>query len=251
MTRRSRSASLGRSIVAGSPASRSSGSTTRRGAIGGSLRARLTAAFSGVALLSTALTLGFHDRELRRDLETAAVARLETSAEAVRLLAERHLGALAARYAAASSSRWLRDLMERSDRPALDDFADRIRARNSAARILFVNPEQEVIGRAGERFPEDRLASMRGQKLLEHDGAAYAAVSVPIRSGDRTLGRILAVEPVGSQTVSAWSKLCGARVLSGICHTSTCLPRSTGTGWRCRPDISCSRRTGRASSASL
>jgi methyl-accepting chemotaxis protein len=185
----------------------------RPGAIGGSLRARLTVAFSGVALLSTALTLGIQDRELRRDLEAAAEARLATSAEAVRLLSERHLGALAARYAAASSSRWLRQLMEHPDREALDEYAARIRARNSAARIVFTNLAHEVIGSAGERFPADRLASLRGQKLLEHDGAAYAAVSVPIRSGDQTLGRIVAVEPLGSQTVAAWSKLCGALVI--------------------------------------
>jgi methyl-accepting chemotaxis protein len=213
VTRRSRSAPLERSTVAESPGPGSPAPAAGSRRSGGSLRARLTAAFSGVALLSTALTLGFHDRELRRDLETAAGARLETSAAAVRLLSERHLGALAARYAAASSSRWLRDLMDPPDRQGLDEFAARVRARNGAARIIFVDSAHALIGSAGELFPEDRLAPLRGQKLVEYDGAAYAAVSVPIRSGDRTLGRVIAVEPLGSQTVAAWSKLCGARVL--------------------------------------
>ena len=153
---------------------------------GSSLRARLTAAFSGVALLSTALTLGLHDRALTRDLEAAALTRLEVSAESVRLLSERHLGALSARYAAASSSRWLRDLLRVPDRQGLDDFALPVGGapRETALRWLREHEQLERGWYAGAGGYVDAdgggelAVSLRSALLRDGDADVFAGAGI-------------------------------------------------------------------------
>ena len=138
---------------------------------GSSLRARLTAAFSGVALLSTALTLGFHDRALTRDLEAAAVTRLEASAEAVRLLSERHLGALDPEVSGSAGGAFPADLL----------------------RTLR---GQKLLGHAGAAYAVVSVPIRSGERVLGRIIAAEAIGSQTVAAWSKLCGaRVLFADP--------------------------------------------------------
>jgi methyl-accepting chemotaxis protein len=169
---------------------------------------RLLIIVCGVAAASTVLTLLIQERALSSDLRRAAVARLESSAAAAEGLVAAHLRSLAERYRSIAATPQFRATLEINDGPTLSHYAGSLAAREGAARIVFVGASEEVVAAGGGTPPDEVALTAREATLLEHAGAAYAAVSIPLESA----GRLIAVEAIGDATIAEWSKLCGARV---------------------------------------
>lgn len=174
---------------------------------------RLLITVCGVAAASTALTLAIQERALSSDLRRAALARLETSAGAAEGLVSAHLRSIAERYRSNAATPQFRATLEVNDVPTLEHYAGVLAAREGAARILFVDPRDEVVAAGGTAFPDAPALEVRSAALLAHDGEPYAAVSLPLEALGQALGRMIAVEPVSEATIAEWSKLCGARVV--------------------------------------
>jgi len=174
---------------------------------------RLLVMVCGVAAASTGLTLGIQERTLSSDLRRAAVARLETSANAAEGLVAAHLRGIAERYRSIAASPQFRATLEVNDVPTLAHYAGALAVREGAAKVLFASAQDEVVAVAGSTLPDDLALAVRAAGLLSHEGRPYAAVPLPVESPGQTVGRMIAVEPVSEATVGEWSKLCGARVV--------------------------------------
>jgi len=175
------------------------------------ITARLLLAFAGIAAFAAALVVVVQDRTLSRDLERAAAARLERAGEAADRLVESHLRAVGERYRAIAGTPQLRASLELGDAPTLAFWAGQLAERQGAALVALVGPEGRVTAAAGD---ESLLAAaLAGEQasLLAEGGRAFARVGVPLATGDRMVGRLVALEAVENE-LDAWSELCGARV---------------------------------------
>jgi signal transduction histidine kinase/CheY-like chemotaxis protein len=202
-----------------------------------SLRARLIAILCATAAIATALALGFQDRTLARDLESAAAARLARSAVAANALVDDHLATLTDRYRAISGTPQLRANLEVEDPPTLAHFAQELRQRSGAARLAFVDAHGRLLAGAGDAALDVALVHDTRARLLARGPALYAIVSVEIGSESEPLGRLFAAEVVPPGTLARWGELCGARVaLAGSVRdddedTLTLPVRRIGPGW--------------------
>jgi diguanylate cyclase (GGDEF)-like protein len=176
---------------------------------------RLLLIVCGIAAGSIALALALQHRALSADLERAAARRLERAASAAERLIESHLRTLAERYAAISKAPELRANLEVRHGPTLAFYAAQLAREAGAALLLFTDRQGRASAVAGERQlapPAQASLEDGGRGLFLHGGRLFAATAVPLETRGRPVGRLVAVEPLGEETLSAWSELCGARV---------------------------------------
>ena len=179
------------------------------------LALRLTATFAAMALLSTGLAVLVQERTLSRDLRTAAEARLARAGRAAELLAAGHLRALEERYRAISGTPQLRATLELADRPTLDFFAGQLREQQGAAAILF----RDALGRPTALSAAAALVApshwQGAHGLLSNADELWAVVHVPLETGGKRVGELVALERVAPTLLARWSELCGAQLVLG------------------------------------
>ncbi len=163
---------------------------------------------SGIAVLSTALALAAQDLVLARDLEQAAIQRLEAAAGSTERLADVHLAAIAGRYRAISGTPQFRANLEVQHAPTLRFYAQNLQQREGAALLVFLDSSGATRVTAGDESLAPQRTPAPGASLVAHGGVPYAEVVIPI--GD-------ASTPVG------W-----------LVFQSMATSRSTGTSWQGR-----------------
>src|SRR5215470_14395789 len=174
--------------------------------------ARLLLILAGVAACSTAFALVVQERSLSRDLERAARERLDRAAGAADRLVEGHLAALGERYRAISGTPQLRANLELDHPPTLGFLARELALREGAALIAFLDRDGRLTAEGGDEDLRALAEGVEAPAILARAGRAYAATVVPLASGDRPIGRMVAIEPIRDETTTDWSELCGARV---------------------------------------
>ena len=176
------------------------------------LARRLTLALAAMAIATTTLAVSVQDRALSRDLRLAAEQRLARAASAADQLVGNHLAALLARYRTVSGTPQLRAALELADAPTLGFFAAELRERERAELVAIADSGGASLTRSG---PEDLAAlalAAEEPRLVPLRGQLYAVVRVPLATGDRRVGSLVAAEAIGPDTLEAWSSLCGAEV---------------------------------------
>jgi diguanylate cyclase (GGDEF)-like protein len=176
---------------------------------------RLLLILCGIAAGSIALALALQHRALSADLERAAGRRLERAAAAADRLIEGQLRTLSERYAAISKAPELRANLEVKHGPTLAFFASQLAKQQHAALLLFADRKGRASAVAGDRkLAPTAQASLgdAGRALLVHEGRLFAAAEVPLETRGRPVGRLVAVEAIGEETLTEWSELCGASV---------------------------------------
>ena len=166
----------------------------------------------GVATAATGLALVFQERALARDLELVARARLETSARAADRLVEAHLRSLAERTRAIAGTPQFRAHLELRDAPTLAHYAETLAEQQSAQRIVFLDAHDVVVAAAGDASLDPALIGDRATALVAHEGAAYAAASVPLETAGQAVGRLVTFHAIDPATLAEWSALVGAKV---------------------------------------
>ena len=222
----------------------------RRATLG--VAGRLALLLGGLAAVSTGLALVLQDRALDQDLRVQARARLATSAgTADRLIAD-HLRGLVTRYAAISRTPELRANLDTRHAPTLSFYAGSLLRDQGAALIAFAGPGGELVATAGDPRlspavtggivergdsrpacvgaiplggPEEPTAAewtpcayprgLSEGSLFETDGDLYALITVPLRTGGRLDGGLVAAEPLGPILLMRLSELSGGRIHLG------------------------------------
>jgi two-component system, sensor histidine kinase and response regulator len=174
--------------------------------------ARLLVTLAGLAAFTTALIVGVQERTLSRDLEDAAAHRLDRAAHAAESLVEGHLATLDERYRAISGTPQFRANLGVDHPPTLAFYAQQLGEQQGATAVAFVDRQGHVIASGGDAALAARALDARNGALIAHDGAAQAAIAVPIRNGDEEVGRLVAVEPIRESVLAHWADLCGADV---------------------------------------
>ncbi len=176
------------------------------------LRLRMMLIVCGVSALSTTLALALHDRSLSRDLEQAARARLERAARAASRLAEGHLDAMLARYQAISGTPQLRASLEVGHAATLAHYAETLRERQGAARVVFLDALGRVVAGAGDPGLDAPALGAGRAALIVHEDRPFAVASVDLGPGEEPRGRLVGVEPLRDATLAEWSDSCAAEV---------------------------------------
>jgi diguanylate cyclase (GGDEF)-like protein/PAS domain S-box-containing protein len=210
------------------------------------LGARLALVLCGIAAFATGLALILQDRALAADLREAASQRLARASSAADQLVEGHLRAMLERYRAISRTPEFRANLELDHPPTLHYFADRLGAEQPAETLVFLDRGDAVIASAGDarlaqastaqlvrsgpdpcagdapagadppRYLECAVGRTSGEAaLLAHQGRTLAIAAVPLYTGIRRVGSLVAAEAIGEDTIALWSMLCGARVTLG------------------------------------
>jgi diguanylate cyclase (GGDEF)-like protein/PAS domain S-box-containing protein len=104
--------------------------------------------------------------------------------------------------------------------PTLLYHAERLMQQQGASLLLFVDDANRHIAPAGDNgLGFEVLTHLEGSdparefaSLVAPGQRPFAMVALPLRTGRRFFGRLVAVEPIGEKTVALWSRLCGARV---------------------------------------
>ena len=173
---------------------------------------RLLVTLAGLAAFTTALIVGVQERTLSRDLEDAAAHRLDRAAHAAESLVEGHLATLDERYRAISGTPQFRANLGVEHPPTLAFYAQQLGEQQGATAVAFVDRHGNVIASGGDAALAERALDARDGALIARDGAAQAAIAVPIRNGDEEVGRLVAVEPIRESVLAHWADLCGADV---------------------------------------
>ncbi len=174
--------------------------------------ARLLVTLAGLAAFTTALVVGVQERTLSRDLEDAAARRLDRAAHAAEQLVQAHLAALGERYRAISGTPQFRANLGVEHPPTLAFYAEQLAEQQGATAVAFFDREGRVIASGGDAALAERALGARSGGLIVGSGLAQAAITVPIRTGDEEVGRLVAVEPIREAVLAHWSDLCGADV---------------------------------------
>jgi len=182
--------------------------------------ARLALGLCGIAAFATGLALILQARALSADLREAARERLVRSATAAEELIASHLDGLLDRYRAVSGTPELRANVELNHAPTLLYHAERLMQQQGASLLLFVDDANRQIARAGDvgigiavvTQVEGSDPAREFASLVAPAEQPFAMVVLPLQTGRRLLGRLVAVEPIGEETLALWSRLCGARV---------------------------------------
>jgi signal transduction histidine kinase/CheY-like chemotaxis protein len=180
-----------------------------------SLRVRALVLLCGTAVLSAALGLAVQDLTLSRDLARGAEQRVGRSARAAGLLVQAHLQAFAERWRSLARTPQLRAALEVDDAPTLSHFADSLREREGAQRVLFVGSHGRVLGGSGEPVLDAIALRATDPVLVEDRGRLFAIGGVALETAGPGPGRLVVVEAVRPQALARWSELCGARVEVG------------------------------------
>ncbi len=176
---------------------------------------RLTGVLLGIAVFCTAVALVVQDGALARDLERAAQTRLATAVRVATRLTELHLGAARGRYEAISRTPQFRANLEVEDPPTLTHYARELARNQGASSILFLNATGTIMAAAGGERIEPARVPPDGAALVIAGGQPHAVVSVSLETQGRVVGRLIAVEDLGSSVVREWSDLAGAEVVFG------------------------------------
>jgi len=180
--------------------------------------AQLASLVAGLAAASTLLALVIQDRTLSADLRAAADDRLSSAAVAADRLMDDHLTDVRSRYSTASATPEFRANLEAGDRRTLEYHARSLAERLGAAAIAFHSPEGRLVALSGdealEREATQRLGADTGAYLLA-GGRLYAATSVPLFTGDTSVGHLLGIEEVGPDVLTAWSIVLGVDATVG------------------------------------
>jgi len=177
-----------------------------------SLRARLIAILCATASLAIALALVVQERTLANDLQRAAGERLQRSAAVANRLVDAHLAAIAERYRAISTTPQLRANLEVEDPPTLQHYARELRESLGAVRIVFLDVHGRVAAAAGDPAYESLARDASSSHLIASHGTLFALVSVVVRNGEESLGRLVGLEPIERATLADWSALSGAEL---------------------------------------
>jgi len=176
------------------------------------LARRLTLALAAMAIATTTLAVSVQDRALSRDLRLAAEQRLARAASAADQLVENHLAALVARYRTVSGTPQLRAALELADAPTLGFFAAELRERERAELVALVDSAGAALARSGPEDLAGLALAAEAPRLVPLADRLHAVVRVPLATGGRQLGSLVAAEVIGKGTLAAWSSLCGAEV---------------------------------------
>jgi signal transduction histidine kinase len=179
------------------------------------LRGRALLVLCGMAALPMALALVFQDQALTRDLELAAERRVGRAAESARSLVDAHLAALVERYRAISGAPQFRANLEIGDGATLAHYADELRRRQGATRVLFLDADDRVIAGAGDAAHDVEAIAAGASNVFAAGDAMFAVASVPLETDGLALGRLVAVERVRTDTLAQWAHWCGARLRVG------------------------------------
>jgi diguanylate cyclase (GGDEF)-like protein/PAS domain S-box-containing protein len=104
--------------------------------------------------------------------------------------------------------------------PTLLYHAERLMQQQGASLLLFVDDANRQIVLAGDNsLGSEVLTQLEGSdpagelvSLVAPGQRLFAMVALPLRTGRRLFGRLVAVEAIGEETVARWSRLCSARV---------------------------------------
>jgi hypothetical protein len=170
---------------------------------------RLLLTLAAVAALPTLVVMAVQGRALERDLEGAAVARLERARHAAARLLDAHVAGLAQRIRAVSGTPQFRATLELGDAATLRFYAAELARREGVSAVAFVSGAGEVSGGdAPELIAAARAALPRA--IFARDEQAFVAARVPLRTGDLEVGELFAVEPLSAERLGEWSDTCGA-----------------------------------------
>jgi signal transduction histidine kinase/CheY-like chemotaxis protein/HPt (histidine-containing phosphotransfer) domain-containing protein len=165
-----------------------------------------------VATATTGLALLFQQRALALDLERLARTRLESAAHAADRLVEGHLRALSERYRAISGTPEFRANLELRDRPTLEHYAQTLVEQQKAARVVFLDAQDQEVASAGDERLESGALGSRPSALVGRDSQTFAAIAIALETAGQPLGRLVAFEPIGDELLAEWSGLVGADV---------------------------------------
>jgi signal transduction histidine kinase/ActR/RegA family two-component response regulator len=175
------------------------------------LRARLILSFAGLAIFSAAIALMIQERTLASNLEAAARARLGQSARALEILVESHLEASRERYAAIADTPQLRAALQADHAPTLEHFAESLRRKHQARWILFLDVAGRIgVGSGTGEPPRSALDAAR--ELVVVAGRPHVRIEVPLSDRSRSVGSLVAFEPITKRELSRWSALIRADV---------------------------------------
>ena len=167
----------------------------------------------GVAVATTTLTLLVQAVSLTRDLEVAALRRVERAARAVNLLAESHLKAVLDRYRAISDTAEFRAILGIDHAPTLEHYADSLRSGHGASYVALVDRDNNILAASGGAHGGALELAPDNPQLVASEGALLAVLSVALEAGGRPLGRLVVAQPILPATIDEWSELCGAQVV--------------------------------------
>ncbi len=176
------------------------------------LLGRLVFALAGVAAFATVGALVLQDFSLTRDLDRAARERLQRVARSAGRLVEAHSRTVFGRYEAISHTPQFRANLEVEDPPTLEHYAAELLERHQGAQIFFLDGNGAIAARAGNLALDPATFPAEGATLVVLGNSFHTLVAIPLRTGDRSLGRLVALEPIESSTLDEWSELCNARV---------------------------------------
>jgi len=177
------------------------------------LATRVLLIVCGVATATTSLTLLVQAVSLSRDLEFAALQRVERAARAVDLLAESHLQALLDRYRAVSDTAQFRAILGIDHAPTLEHYAEALRQGHDASYVALVDRDDRVLATSGVAYAGAHELTPGEPQLVASEGALLAVLSVALEAGGRPLGRLVVAQPILRATIDEWSELCGAQVV--------------------------------------
>ena len=178
-----------------------------------SLFFRLFVALGGCTTGAIGIAIVVQDHSLSRDLAASAQERVEVSVRAAESLIESHIEAVAERYRVVARSPQLRATLELGDSPTLAHFADTLLEREGALRITFLNPIGAVTAEVGETTVP--LSELKERGLVPGRKTPCVSVITPLTTGDREIGKLIALEPISPQHLEEWSSLVGADVRFG------------------------------------
>ncbi len=176
---------------------------------------RLVGVVAGVAALATALGLAMQDTALRADLERFAQERLDKAARSAKRIVDLHLSAARQRFEAVSLSPIFRACLEVNDPPTLGHFAEELAEQQSARSIQFLDTEGRLIAESATRGSVEPRRIDSGASVLPLEGSPHVAVEIGLKTADRPVGRLVAMERVSAELIREWSELCGAEIVFG------------------------------------
>jgi methyl-accepting chemotaxis protein len=157
--------------------------------------------------------LSLQHRSLTRDLEARASQRFEDSAGAVERLVEHHLALLQSRYESIAARPYVPAIVEAGHVPTIVDIAASLVEKQGAARIAFLNQNDEIIAGSGIAELDELALAQRAPRLIVFDGKPFAVVTAVVRAPTRDVGSLIAVEPLPDVELASWSTISGAQVL--------------------------------------
>jgi diguanylate cyclase (GGDEF)-like protein len=201
---------------------------SRRPRRGVSLATRLLLVLVAVPTTSTLVTIVLQDSSLSADLLRATDAALLRASNTVEQLLEQHLAEQSLRYRTAAASPLFVANLEAGHMPTLQRFAQELASLHGASAVLFLDERRREVAGAGDAILRQRavqqlatrqaLAGARRNDaaptalLLTHEGLLQSGTVVPLGTGPRLHGTLVALEPLPEDRLASWARLSGATV---------------------------------------